>query len=296
MNKDETSLKLFKSIVYDFKPTYLNVTNNSIVGSDLTLASKLFLQHFENDFNLIELYLHNFNLYYINYDLLSGFKLYSSFIYSSFYETKNEMSKMKDIVYDEFIAFEQKPSKLERLSTLINIRESVRNFAKYNMSFKDLSAILQYAFGVTNLGKRTFSSAGSLYPIDLYFYANNVKGLRNAVYKTTQNGIEVIKSDELFDMDQAAKMDNINYLDSNIFLFFVWNSNISRFKYSNASLGFAFIEVGEIVRNLELVSASLDYGMCSLGGFNKIYIENFLSLDKAYCSYVIHAAIIGKKD
>lgn len=78
--------------------------------------------------------------------MLSRFKLYSSFIYSSFYETKNEMSKMKDFVYDEFLPFEQKPSKLKRLSTMINIRESVRNLAKYNMFFKDLSAILQYTF------------------------------------------------------------------------------------------------------------------------------------------------------
>lgn len=90
-------------------------------------------------------------------------------------------------------------------------------------------------------------------------------------------------------------MDGIDYLNSSIFIFFTWNSNLSRFKYNIASLGFAFIELGEITRNIELVASSLDYGTCAIGGINKNYLDEYLDLDNFYFTNVVHAIILGRK-
>lgn len=298
---EKDKLKIASSLFFDFKPNYLKQTNNSLIGSELDLSSYLYLNTSSKEFDVIELYLKNFCLYYANYDLISGFKLYSNYLFGPVLEVKEKISQFlkqnKNSSNENKIYLPKRKNKLERLSVLINLRGSTRHFLNKKLSLKDLSTILSYSYGSTSLNKRTFSSAGGLYPIDLYFYANNVEQLSQNVYSYDYltNSISLIKSDKAFDFEKAARMDGIDFLNSSIFIFFTWNSNLSRFKYNIASLGFAFIELGEITRNIELVASSLDYGACAIGGINKNYLDNYLDLDNFYFTNVVHAIILGRK-
>lgn len=298
---EKDKLKIASSLFFDFKPNYLKQTNNSLIGSELDLSSYLYLNTSSKEFDVIELYLKNFCLYYANYDLISGFKLYSNYLFGPVLEVKEKISQFlkqnKNSSNENKIYLPKRKNKLERLSVLINLRGSTRHFLNKKLSLKDLSTILSYSYGSTSLNKRTFSSAGGLYPIDLYFYANNVEQLSQNVYSYDYltNSISLIKSDKAFDFEKVARMDGIDFLNSSIFIFFTWNSNLSRFKYNIASLGFAFIELGEITRNIELVASSLDYGTCAIGGINKNYLDNYLDLDNFYFTNVVHAIILGRK-
>lgn len=298
---EKDKLKVASSLFFDFKPNYLKQTNNSLIGSELDLSSYLYLNTSGKEFDIIELYLKNFCLYYSNYDLVSGFKLYSAYLFGPVLDIKEKINKFLKQNNNNFkenrIYLPKRKNKLERLSVLINLRGSTRHFFKQKLTLKDLSTILSYSYGITSLNKRSFSSAGGLYPIDLYFYANNVENLNQQVYSYDYftNSIFPIKNDKTFDFEKAARMDGIDYLNSSIFIFFTWNSNLSRFKYNIASLGFAFIELGEITRNIELVALSLDYGTCALGGINKNYLDEYLDLDNFYLTNTMHAIILGRK-
>lgn len=297
---EKDKLKIASSMFFDFKPNYLKQTNNSLIGSELDLSSYLYLNTSGKEFDIIELYLKNFCLYYSNYDLVSGFKLYSAYLFGPVLDIKekiNKFLKQNNKFKENRIYLPKRKNKLERLSVLINLRGSTRHFSKQKLSLKDLSTILSYSYGITSLNKRSFSSAGGLYPIDLYFYANNVENLNQQVYYYDYftNSIFPIKNDKTFDFEKAARMDGVDYLNSSIFIFFTWNSNLSRFKYNIASLGFAFIELGEITRNIELVALSLDYGTCALGGINKNYLDEYLDLDNFYLTNTMHAIILGRK-
>lgn len=78
---EKDKLKVASSLFFDFKPNYLKQTNNSLIGSELDLSSYLYLNTSGKEFDIIELYLKNFCLYYSNYDLVSGFKLYSAYLF-----------------------------------------------------------------------------------------------------------------------------------------------------------------------------------------------------------------------
>lgn len=158
--KEKEKVKVVSSLFFDFKPNYLKQTNNSLIGSELDLSSYLYLNSSAKEFDIIELYLKNFCLYYSNYDLISGFKLYSNYLFGPVLEVKDKINQFlkqnKNDFSENKIYLPKRKNKLENLSVLINLRGSTRHFTSQKLSLKDLSTILSYSYGVTSLHKRPF--------------------------------------------------------------------------------------------------------------------------------------------
>ncbi len=66
-------------------------------------------------------------------------------------------------------------------------------------------------------------------------------------------------------------------------------------KYGNQATAYAFIESGEIAQNIQLTATALVYGSIDIGGYNKEYLQEKLSLD-GISQHVIHMTLVGNKE
>ncbi|MPQ43789.1 SagB/ThcOx family dehydrogenase [Clostridium tarantellae] len=194
------------------------------------------------------------------------------------------------------------------LSTAITSRRSVRSYMKSNMSLNELSNILYYAQGVSNevepynlsnrdkkIKLRNAPSGGGLYPIDIYMYIQNVKKLKDGVYKyyPYSHSIKPIKfNEESANIRNFAEFGAVNAEDANLIVFYVYNFLKNTRKYGDSGMAYALIEAGETAQNLQLVSTAIGYGCCDIGGYEKQYIENFINID-GHFNHVVHMTIVG---
>ncbi|EJO5349009.1 SagB family peptide dehydrogenase [Clostridium botulinum] len=196
------------------------------------------------------------------------------------------------------------------LSAVIKSRRSVRKFSKESMSLNDLANILYHAQGICDevepynlennekkIKLRTNPSAGGLYPIQLYLYIKNVKGVEDGIYTYYPycHSLKSVKVDEeLLKTEKLAEFSIINAGDANIIVFYVYNFLKNSRKYGDAGFSYALIEAGEIAENLQLTSTALGYGACDIGGYEKQYIEELLNID-GILKHVVHMTVVGSE-
>lgn len=204
------------------------------------------------------------------------------------------------------------PKKIKvSLSQAITNRKSVRFYQEGMMSLKDLSNILYYTTGVSRLSYNTFDfmpeplefklrnapSAGGLYPVKLYFYCNNVKGLDKGIYLYYPENHGVLKVKDAEDMilpTEYADFADIEADKLNLVFFYVYNLLANSRKYGDIGAAFAFIETGEMAQNLQLVATAMGYGACDIGGYNKGKIEKEIEID-GVTKHLIHVTVIGNE-
>ena len=181
------------------------------------------------------------------------------------------------------------------------------------MKMEELSSILYYAQGISTEvsfdGPKTASfdkdnqkmqwrmapSGGSLYPIDLCFFALNISGIENGVYKYVPEHHALKKQsslDENFDLISMAQMQELDYKNASLFFVFVYKLFENTRKYGDSGLAFALIEAGEISENIHLVCTALGCGACDIGGYIKHDLEKKMGLD-GLSQHVIHTLLVG---
>ena len=203
-----------------------------------------------------------------------------------------------------------KPQKIKTsISQAIMNRRSVRNYTTGITTIKELSNILYYCSGVSGKDEnkldyyeeplvfnlRNSPSAGGLYPIKLYFYCNNVKGIDSGIYiyYPENHAIKKVKAkDELSNITKYADFASIDITKVNFLFMYVYDMFINSRKYGDIGVAFAFIEIGEMAQNIQLISTALGYGSCDIGAYDKTLIEKDLGID-GITKHVLHVTIVG---
>jgi SagB-type dehydrogenase family enzyme len=174
------------------------------------------------------------------------------------------------------------------LETISN-RESEREFSSKEITMEDLSKLLNYSYGVNRNYKdkgfarllRYIPSGGGLYPLELYFFANNIKNLEKGLYhfQSEKNSIQRLNLD--IDINKISKCMVQPELFSSASLILFVSAVFSRayFKYSERSYRFILMESGHLMQNYNLVSTALGYKSVNVGGFYDYELDELFGFD-----------------
>lgn len=187
-------------------------------------------------------------------------------------------------------------------------RRSLRSYSGKKTDFQTFSNMVYYSMGPngsfdlgpaldipeTIVETRMYGSGGSLFPVDVYFYINNVDGLEKGLYKYQHSShtLLAVNTDNNEDYLRFAEFGGIEVNKSNFSAIYVYRMLKNTRKYGDIGLTYGLIEIGAIAQNLALSATMFKHGVCDLGGFNKKLIEKKLSLD-GLLEHVMHMTIVG---
>ena len=176
--------------------------------------------------------------------------------------------------------------KLPELSleeALIN-RRSRRRYYRAKITLEELSGLLWASDGVnleTNgLFFRTAPSAGALYPIYIYFIADNVEGIEDGlyVYLPEKNSVGLLKEGNF-------RKERLNFSPQGdiiskapVVLMLVSFFDRVTWKYLDRGYRFAYIEAGNISQNIYLVCEAYKFSTVAIGAFYDTYVNSLLEL------------------
>ncbi|GAA0732286.1 SagB family peptide dehydrogenase [Clostridium oceanicum] len=297
----------YRSNLLSFNTQYCSVspyTDTTVVRTpDMVMKGSLFSKN--NRFRSEE-YLLNYrtNNYYIGFKAGVG----------NFFQTGAALTSANKELEEELsnVVYLSNPKKVKTsLGMAITERRSIRNYSNDNISEKELSTILYYSQGVSTEAKienipagkdtiklRNAPSGGGLYPIKLYVYISNVKGLRNGIYMYYPYSHSLKPINLEFNKKDSNKLAEFAMIQSenlNLIFFYVYDVYINTRKYGDGGMAYAFIEAGEIAQNVQLLSTALGLGACDLGGYEKQFIEKTLNID-GITKHVIHVTVVGNED
>lgn len=194
------------------------------------------------------------------------------------------------------------------LGKALYLRNSEINFSKKSLTLKQLSNILHYAAGASTatnneenltLFSRTYASGGGLYPISLYFYANNVKNLDKGFYlynpishTLSRIRVEEEKIENMIVLGDFIRNVRKGIDDTSLVFFFSYDISINYLKYGELSLILGIIDIGALIQNFHLVSLAGNLGFCAWGGLKKKDAEQKLYLD-GIKKHVLMSAVLG---
>jgi SagB-type dehydrogenase family enzyme len=199
----------------------------------------------------------------------------------------------------------------EELQKSFQKRKSSRNFRESQIDFNSISGILFAANGVnkqifTELSNerkvqanlRTTSSAGGLYPIDLYLAAINVEELAQGIYQYSPisngliaqpNGTEKIK---LLLSACAMPESTLSLSKASAVVLFVATPWRTMRKYGTRGLKFVYHECGAISQNIHLSAGSLGIGSVDCASLYDQELNQILEIDGVN-RFFTHAVVLG---
>lgn len=203
------------------------------------------------------------------------------------------------------------------LSDAITQRKSYRaNKLTSPWDFSDLSLFLNLSFGLRNekrtafingeyvdIDFRNYPSGGSLYPVDLYIYINNVSGIKKGFYifDCYRNSIHKI-ADEVSDIEyeymfpmSKYKMDSDNseIVHSAFSIFLISNFCYSFKKYGRLSYKLSLLEAGHMAQNAQLVATAMGKKSLPLCGYFSDVIEKHLNIRESNYQFCVYAILFG---
>lgn len=201
---------------------------------------------------------------------------------------------------DEFIKF-SKPLDLEtHLSSTIKKRKSHREYKNEPMSLDELGTILWHSYGIRENTRdfpyRNVPSAGALYPLEIYIYANMIDQLEKGIYhyNIMDNGLECLTTGEFGDYLAGACLGQrfVKQGAAVIFLTAFFRRNMA--KYGHRGMRYILLDAGHIAQNAILCSEALGFGTCCVGAFFDDEINAMLGIDGVEES-IVYLISIGKK-
>lgn len=187
----------------------------------------------------------------------------------------------------------------EGIWSVIMKRRSVRDYGKDKTITVDiLSQLLWASNGVSavkfGIPLRTAPSAGALYPVETYVFANRVDGLSKGIYhyRVIDHELElIVGGDFAFSLRKAA-IDQDMFVDA--VCVFIWTAVIDRcrVRYGERAFRYIFLDAGHICQNLYLASTALGLFCCAVGAFFDDEVNTLLGIDGVTES-VIYMATVG---
>lgn len=187
------------------------------------------------------------------------------------------------------------------LAEAIVQRRSAGTLSPQPIRLETLASLLHFAYGVTSdkedgtalRALRAAPSGGALFPLELYFHATNVTGLKAGIYHydPTRNEVQLLREgNEIHAVADAMVQQDIATGSSLI----IWITAIFErtvFKYGDRGYRFVLIEAGHVGQNLNLVATALGLECLNIGGFFDRRMDELLGLDGLTHSTIYMAAI-----
>lgn len=206
----------------------------------------------------------------------------------------------KSIKIDEVLEMDYVNNESEFINLLIN-RKSVRKFTQTGVSLNQLSKLLSLSFGFNHRKQydiqfRTYPSAGSRYPIEIYPIVLKSDDMELGIYhyNVIENSIELIKMGDyretikMFYSNQATIID-----EAPCYILFSMVFERTMNKYGEKGYRFIYLDAGHMSQNLYLVSEFLGLGAVGIGGckVDDDVIDKFLGLNQLQESFFYGFAI-----
>jgi SagB-type dehydrogenase family enzyme len=160
-------------------------------------------------------------------------------------------------------------------------RRSMRGFRDRKLTENELGQLLWAAQGITAAdGKRAVSSAGALYPLQLYAVCGNVGGLTNGVYRYDQGHHELLlvahghQREKL--VDAARGQEWIASAPAVICIAAAFER--TTVKYGNRGRGYVYMEAGHAAESLMLQAVALGLAATMVGAFGDNAVKHLLHL------------------
>lgn len=186
--------------------------------------------------------------------------------------------------------------------TLINLRESIRNYKEENINLSELSYLLWCTQGVkeviSNIAtRRTVPSAGARHALETILLINKVEGLEAGLYRylSMEHQLGVIKRDNLIVNDIVKASFGQDFI-RNSAVTFIWIAVIYRMKwrYGERAYRYIFLDAGHVAQNLYLAARAIGCGVCAIAAFSDDELNSLLNIDGKE-HFVIYMATVGKK-
>lgn len=173
---------------------------------------------------------------------------------------------------------------LGQLEKVLSIRESVREYSKKPLTFRQVAGVLNVCRIVDSTRKperRTYPSAGARFPIEIYLISFNTgEPIERGVYHydILAGALELLWSSDLRGRTEEITSPYLKNPAAAIVL----TSVIARseIKYGHKAYPYSLIEAGHIAQNLQLACAKLRIGSCPVGGFVNESISEILDLTR----------------
>ncbi len=171
------------------------------------------------------------------------------------------------------------------LEEALKNRRSRRRFYRSPIKLKVLSGLLNAADGISGekdgLKLRTAPSAGALYPIFIYFFAEEVEGLEKGLYLflPEENSVGLLKRGSF--RRQILRFSPQGDMMARAPLLLVLVSFFQRvtWKYLDRGYRYAYMESGAISQNIYLACEAYGLSTVEVAAFYDTYINQLLDLD-----------------
>lgn len=189
-------------------------------------------------------------------------------------------------------------------------RRSVRTYTGDVITLQHMASVLRAANGITShalvrssLGNsipiplRTVSSAGGLYPVNLYIVALNVNKLKKGIYEYSPQVDALYQVEESRGVEKLLKTyavsdEDISFSRATYIILLVGNVWKSMRKYGNKGLRFLFQELGSVTQNIHLATVSLGLGSVDCAAYYENEMNTLLKMDGVNRS-VLHTIVSG---
>ena len=189
-------------------------------------------------------------------------------------------------------------------------RRSVRQFTGDSIGLEALATLVRMGLGVTaqaelqlwgggstSVNFRAVPSAGGLYPIDLYFVAQNIVDLKSGLYRFDPLGDQLLE----YGNEEVAKKivdaisvpeNQISYSRANVIFLLIARPWKTMRKYGDRGMRFVFHETGGIAQNLHLGITGLGLGGVDCASIYDGEVHQALGFDGVFQA-LTHALLAG---
>lgn len=176
-----------------------------------------------------------------------------------------------------------------RLMELLEVRRSCRDFARRDLPLESLSALLAAGYGTlaparvsgqTAFLRRTVPSAGGLFPLELYLFAQRVEGMEDGLYHydVIAHSLQQLVRGNLFPTLQPMFYTYPFMRDANLVFAIAAVFLRTQKKYGPRGYRYMLMEAGHVAQNLSLRAVELGLATLCMGGFLDSVLNELIGL------------------
>ena len=181
------------------------------------------------------------------------------------------------------------PPSESALSPLFRLRRSCRAYLPQAMPVSSLSALAHAAYGVveiaelsdqTSMLRRTVPSAGGLFPLEIFIFAQRVDGLADGLYHydVRGHGLELVRPGNLFPALEPLLYTYPFIRDANLVFVLAGVFARTQKKYGPRGYRYILLEAGHCAQNICLAAADLGLATLCMGGYVDSKLNRMLGL------------------
>lgn len=287
--KNEELLSAFK---FNMRECFISKYSNQTVLKDNFISKQNYI--YKNSEDFLEEFLANsyMNLQNINdQNSINNYFSPEAILYHRSVFTNLEPEKVYEIKHN------RKQGDYTDFEKIIFQRKTSYDLKDKLITKAKLFQLLDLGLGLnpTRENRKNYSSAGALYPVEVFLYLKNIEGIAEGFYafdclNQKLNLICAIKLSREEISEIIAIEEGLNF---NMILFYIYNFTVNKFKYGRAAARFGLIETGIIMHHLDIVSSFLKLSGQHIGAFDQNKIKKYLNLTNFLDLYITNASIIG---